>query len=904
MLPPLVDIAPFCAAIEAEQLIITSNQRLAAKITQAWGERMAGTNKTVWKAPRVFAIEHWLAQCWDQLQDQNHGLVEGLAVVGKQQSSYYWERAISQQDQDLVGNYAKTAEKTLTIVKNWQLTTDQIPDSSPQVRHFKAWAANYAQLLNRNGLVTIAESWQLVGMGFENNALPREARILLYGFQSLPPLQSAILQQASPQVESMAMHSSGQNLRSEPGNQPQSHRAASLACGDSNQELVIAANWAAAELAANPEQRIGLVIPDLSNRLHASIRCISEALQARALQIPVNISAGVPLMQTPLVQAAFQLLELFRHKRPLQEWLDSLYSPYSLFAQLSVQARADIELALRACRRFEFTLDQFIVAVRSTETETETEAEPNPSNQAVLAQLLQLQHSQRQQSTGLKSFVNWAQYFDQFLNAFGWPGTRTINSLEYQQRQQWKNILEQLAELDNLNFEVGVSRAIKHLQQLAQDKVFHPQTGDAPLQVLGLLEASGLAFDQLWILGMTSQAFPASVSINPMLPAELQRQHQMPHALPQRELQIALELLTGFEANSKRLIVSYAQFKDEEQLEPSSLLRDLPELDPADFSALATPCPPWLAQQDSCQIVDDPGPVYQPTTEKIKGGASLLKNQSACPINAFAIHRLWAESLEQPRHGLSAADQGSILHEVMYRLWGQWQCSSVLQALSQQQLDQHINQAVASTLAQFATQHRVLQGPQYLQLEQQRLHKLIGQWLQEEIQRPPFEVVQREQKVSIRFGDLNLSMRLDRVDKIASKLLIIDYKTGQVTPGNWLGDRPKDPQLPLYLLASDPRANGCAFAQIQGGKIQFVGHSDSQLIEEKKPVEDWPKQLQQWQQALSNLAAEFTSGYAAMEVFDQATFRHQAPLLPFNRWYEQTDSQLDVDTSDVGSYTD
>ena len=77
-------------------------------------------------------------------------------------------------------------------------------------------------------------------------------------------------------------------------------------------------------------------------------------------------------------------------------------------------------------------------------------------------------------------------------------------------------------------------------------------------------------------------------------------------------------------------------------------------------------------------------------------------------------------------------------------------------------------------------------------------------------------------------------MRLDRVDKIGDKLLIIDYKTGEVTPGNWLGDRPKDPQLPLYLLASDPRAHGCAFAQIKGGNIRFIGHSDSQLIAEKE----------------------------------------------------------------------
>ena len=240
----------------------------------------------------------------------------------------------------------------------------------------------------------------------------------------------------------------------------------------------------------------------------------------------------------------------------------------------------------------------------------------------------------------------------------------------------------------------------------------------------------------------------------------------------------------------------------------------------------------------------------------------------------------------------------------MYQLWGVWQNSKILQGLSPQQIDQQISQTVATTLAQFATQHRVLQGAQYLALEQRRLHKLIAQWLEQEIQRPAFEVVQREQEVSINFGDLNLSMRLDRVDKIEDKLLIIDYKTGEVTPGNWLGERPKDPQLPLYLLASNPPANGCAFAQIKGGKINFVGHSDSQLIVEKKPLDDWPWQINQWQQALSALAAEFTSGYAAVEQYDQSAFRHQSALLPLNRWYEQADGELDLDATATGGHTD
>ncbi|CAI8259362.1 MAG: Uncharacterised protein [SAR92 bacterium MED-G29] len=900
MLPPLIDITTFRDGICADQLILTSNQRLAAQITKAWGQLMAGEKK-VWKAPRVFSMDHWLRQCWDELQDQNHDLVEGLSILGNQQSRYYWDRAITEQDPELKGNYSKTAEKTLAMLQNWQLKVEQVPADTPAVSHFVRWASQFDALLKRNRLVTAAESWQLVSQGFVQQALPREETILLYGFQSIPPLQSAVLGNASTNVKHLRPHS--ENLGTETAARGTGTNSCAilscsiLSCADPQKELATAANWAAVALAGNPNQRIGLVIPDLNNQLSQCARVISEALQSQQSDVAVNISAGVALADTALVQAALELLGLFRYSRPLQEWLDLLYSPYSMLAQLPVQSRVDIELALRKTRRFDFTLDQFIYALSDSDSDSEIDSLENEGMQAILQPLLELQQKQRQQSGGLKSFADWAGFFDEFLHSMGWPGKRSLNSVEYQQRQQWKNLLEQLSELDNLNFEVGIATAIKHLQQLAQDKVFHPQTGDAPLQVLGLLEASGLRFDQLWIVDMTSQNFPASVAINPMLPADFQRQHQMPHALPQRELEIANELLQGFQANANNLILSYPEQRGEEILEPSPLLRNLPILSPDSLPTSSTDHPVWLYQENALEILQDLGPAFKPSNEKIRGGASLLKNQSLCPFNAFAIHRLWAESLEEPSHGMSAADRGSLLHEVMFRLWGNWENSTTLQSLSEQQIDEQLSEAIAGALDQYGKSHPVLQGVHYRQLEQQRLEKLIGQWLEEEKQRQPFDVVAREQLASIKFGDLEITMRLDRVDKIGDKLLVVDYKTGMVTPGNWMGERPKDPQLPLYVLASDPEANGCAFAQIKGGKIKFAGHSDSQLIPEEKPLNDWPGQVNQWRDALSNLANEFASGNAAVEVYDQGGFRYQDDLLPLNRWSEQADIQAALDSN-------
>jgi ATP-dependent helicase/nuclease subunit B len=211
----------------------------------------------------------------------------------------------------------------------------------------------------------------------------------------------------------------------------------------------------------------------------------------------------------------------------------------------------------------------------------------------------------------------------------------------------------------------------------------------------------------------------------------------------------------------------------------------------------------------------------------------------------------------------------------------------VLQALSEQQTSEQLGAVIAATLHEWAPNYPVLLGPNYRALEQRRLEKLIGQWLEQERQRADFEVVGLERKASLTFGDLEISLRLDRVDRVGEKLLVIDYKSGTVKPSSWTGDRPTDPQLPLYVLSSNPIANGCAFAQIKGGLIKFIGVSDSQLIADEKPAEDWPAQIDEWRIALANLADEFSSGYANMEVFDKGAFNFQTDLLPLNRWLEE-----------------
>jgi ATP-dependent helicase/nuclease subunit B len=881
MLPPLIDISPFREAIERDCLILTPNHRLAAKINDAWA---IAVGKAVWRAPRVYSIDHWLKYCWDELQDQNHSLVSGLGIVGTQQSRYYWERAIAKDDTAHSNNYVKIAADTFKTVQNWNLSTEQIPSSTPAVEYFKRWASSYRELLEKNKLVSQQSSWQLIQRGFECAALPAEAEIQLYGFQSIPPLQVQVIESASNSIIKVESSSkSSDNYR--------------LQCNDPQTELRSVASWAAQQLKANSNQRLGIIVPDLNSRLPQVARVVNEALKAEQTEMLVNISAGTALADTAVVNAALELIAALQYKRPLNNWLQLLYLPYSGFDQLPVQYRVDSELAMRKTRRFEFTLEQFLSAILPAEETDQIDNERRESILATLQPLIDLKRFSRVKTGTQKNFSGWAQFFNQFLSDMAWPGGRSLNSVEYQQRQHWDSLIEQFCTLDNLAIEVGLATALKYLQQLAKESVFHPKTADAPLQILGLLEGSGLHFDQLWIVGMHSQNFPATVAINPLLPADFQRQHAMPHSLPERELQIAQELLGSYKNNSRRLILSYPLQNGEEQLDPSPLIGDITLSSGAELFVEPEAQPQWLKQPQQCELIADQAPAYNPARENIRGGSKLLENQAICPFNAFVTHRLKAEPLEEPIQGLSAMDRGSLIHEILFRLWTDWKSSSALNSLSEQQLCDQLSVTIAATLLDWAPKNKVLRGNRFRTLEQQRLEKLLHEWMDIEKEREPFKVASLESSASIRFGDLNISLRLDRVDQIGDKLLIIDYKTGQVQPSKWSGLRPLEPQLPLYLLASKPQANGCAFAQLRAGDIKFISSSDNQLISGEKPADNWSEKIDQWQSALSNLATEFCQGYSSVEVHHSGSFGFQDHLLPLNRWPEESEINASLNNS-------
>jgi ATP-dependent helicase/DNAse subunit B len=169
----------------------------------------------------------------------------------------------------------------------------------------------------------------------------------------------------------------------------------------------------------------------------------------------------------------------------------------------------------------------------------------------------------------------------------------------------------------------------------------------------------------------------------------------------------------------------------------------------------------------------------------------------------------------------------------------------------------------------------------YLELEEQRLLSLVTEWLNYESARIEFEVTGTEVGHTIALADLTFDLRLDRIDRLNdASLLVIDYKSGLVSPKSWQLPRPDDVQLPLYAgfaLGDEEILGGLVFAKVRSGDQSFTGHvgdaratlfpgltSSSSLVKNNLTAE----QLIDWRQHIEQLAQDFLTGRAEVDPRD------------------------------------
>lgn len=930
MMRPLFDIATLKSDIEAGALILTSNNRLATKIRQAWGQYQQQCGNSCWTQPEIHAIEQWSHEQWLCCCDAGSEYSAKGAIVSQAMEEILWEEVIVEDSEKpdtlLPSNFSTLARNSYSIIQRWQIPLSELrvelQTALKQEQHQSSpllyrWIEAFRKKLKQHQLITPADGISALLHTYENGNKAPHTHIITVGFDSIPPLYQALLTATALKV---SQHLVGSNRTDQSAT-----TAKRIHFYDEQQELAAAAAWADEKQKENPEHRIGIVIPELARMRGQVERIFKQQLEPNhqlpdqpRSALPFNISAGVPLSNTPMIDSALLLLSLNRKKLPLENLCRLLNSPFWGYEQASPDQRMRVnasgEKRLRYLAQHQLNSSEFRYQLHLTEQVFEAidKSEDNTTAMPSLSAALEQMESLHREMPKKASFLQWLTLFQQQLDIVNWPGQRSLDSIEYQQYQHWLRTLEQYLSLDQLNLNVSLNDALRQLRQLTDHCIFQAETEDAPIQILGLLESSSLRFDHLWVTGMDNHNWPPNIAPNPLLPISLQRKYDTPRSQPERELQLAQAQITGLKQSATNVIFSYSEFDAAQLRQVSTLIADLPEVDPTTL-----PSPIDLASTPGVNLekVDcEFGPSLTLTTEtlateqaeqqtqvleQIRGGSSIFKDQATCPFNAFARHRLGAQKPPEPLLGLSSMDRGSLLHDCLEQLWQQLGCQQQLLALTDQDLTQLINKVVTTALQRWKKQRPDLFGPEFTKIEQQRLVALIEQWLALEKTRPEFKVIAFEQHTETNFAGLPLKLIIDRIDEVNiegndhGQQIIIDYKTGSANTNSWLSNRPEQPQLPLYVLCSESPVAAATFAVINVSQQQFVGFSETpNLLPNVQPPgkrtepESWDELLNQWQQALTELANEFKQGYAAVKLFKPTAMQYQQELEPLNRLAE------------------
>jgi probable DNA repair protein len=884
----------------ARVTVVTPNQRLARELGREFCASQIAKGLTVWEDADILPLGAFVERLWEDALFSD--AVPAPHLLTPVQERQLWEEAIAASAwSEALLSPAQAAAQAMDawrLAHAWRIdgALEKFPGSEDSAA-FAAWAKDYAV---RCGADTDGARLPDVVAGLLGERALRKPHLLVaYGFDILPPQASDFLQACAAQ---------GIELR-ECGPRRRDATPVRAAFASAREELEAAATWARARLESfipSPSEgegqgggaalRIGIVVPDLAKRRREVVRVFSRLMQpgcnlpgAKREPMPFNVSLGAPLSDTPLVHAALAILGLATGEVEFALASRVLRSPFLGGAESELARRARLDAELRGTLPARVTLARLVAA-----------AEPC----ALLREKLEaLYHCAETNRARVRSPHQCAAHFSALLEAAGFPGERALDSDEYQAHAKLHEMLGELAKLEHVVPAMNRADALARLERLCAETLFQPESPEAPVQVLGILESAGLEFDGLWVSGLTDEAWPLHARPNPFIAVALQKKAGIPQASAEGSIALDRRITEGWLAAADEVIVSHALREEDRNLLPSPLIGALPERKP-EMPQFPRYRDALFAARRLESVADGIAPRF--ADQRVRGGTRVLADQSACPFRAFARHRLGAEALEAPAAGLEDLERGTLLHALMAGVWGELKCKATLYSLAPADLDSAIARAAAGAVARLRERRPGALEGRFAELARARLVRLARDWLELEKGRGDFEVVAREDQRTLTAGGLEFSGRIDRMDRLgdrnaAAVHLLIDYKTGrQLSPRAWMGERPAEPQLPLYAVNAPEKVAAVAFAKVRRGEMRFMGYSrEPDAVPGLTRYDNWEDLIAGWKKELDALARGFASGAAQVDPKEGLKTCRQCDLQPLCRVHERISAlQADAESED------
>ena len=843
--------------------VATPNARLAQELQRAFDAHQLARGLSMWDAPDILPLSAFIARAYEDALYSERAQVLPLLLAPPEEQAL-WEDILAHSDESgrllALPQAAAAARDAWKTGHEWAILEKarRFPKNE-DAEAFLGWAQRYERATRQAGHTDAARLPGVVVGVLGDERVAKPALLVRYGFDILTAQQLAFFEALAGAGCEIAACAPA--LREA--------EVTRVCCLDARDEIRQAARWTrhrlAAAIDADVPVRIGIVVPDLASQRGALRRIFAQTLGTPGdVAQPFNISLGEPLAEHPLVNAAFLVLELAGREIAFDRASLLIRSPFIASAETEMVRRASLDAALRRRAEPELTLDRLIALLRLQAS----------AQVPVLAKSLEaLSEFRKARLFGAQSPAEWGRAFSEALAVMGFPGERALDSAEYQTLKKWHDVLAQFARLERVTAKMGYGEAVARLRRMAADTAFQPESPDVPVQILGVLESAGCEFDHLWVMGLSVDAWPLAARPNPFLPLPLQREARIPESSADASLELDRRITQGWLGAAGEVVLSHPSREADRELEPSPLIASIPE-GALDLCAY-TPFRDAIYASSVLERFDDAkAPAKAPG--ETRGGSALIRVQAACPFRAFALHRLGSKGLEAPHAGLDALERGSLVHQVLATAWREIETKHALDSMPAEDLRQLLDAAADAAVSRQRRDRPTTLSGRFAEIEKRRLARLARDWLDIERTRGDFSVFDTEAKRTIEVGGLRLGARLDRVDETASGMrIVIDYKVRAPGPAAWLGERPDEPQLPLYLTAAEPTARAIAFAQVRAGDMKLVSLAADKGIlpgartlpngQLKRAAQSWGEQVEAWKAELDRLARGFAAGDATVD---------------------------------------
>lgn len=846
--------------LESGGTVVTATRRQARVLRRVHDTAQRRAGRQVWRSADVLPLDAWLERCWGEIALSG----DAPQLLTPAEAAWPWRREVRPQadatlleERDLAaaGRSAWAALVThcgrVDDLERLPLTRDQ--------QAFRDWARSVEARLTHEGWLDPALLPAALAARAER--LAPAMRVLFAGFDRPTALLESLVR---------ALAAAGGDARFAPC-PAVSGRAVAHAAEHPQAELEAILDWLAARLEAEPAALLGVVMPGIGSRRGSFERAFESALQP-TLELPgglerdrrFDLPGGPPLSSLGIVGDALACLEATGGTLEFDQASRLLRSP-CLGAGEEAGARLRLDVALR--RAGSFVLPVQVLARQARDAGCASVASALTATAALAA------------GPASRPPSDWAGAFGALLKAWGWPAPRALASDEFQAAERFREALAHLARMDRVAPVLTAAAARLELAELCAAP-FQPERGDAQVLVLDGFEAPGLPLDGLWVGALTAAGWPRAPSPDPFLPLALQRRLELPGATAEACRDEALGITEAWCGTAPEVVFSWPERQDDAEAEPSRLL-------PAGLEPHARRPRPagraqlLLAAGGGEELREDPVPALDPA--RARGGARIVELQAQCPFRAFAQLRLGARELEEPGPGIDRRVRGNVLHAALEQAWRQLGGSEALHALDADERTALIRRSVAAAIGR---ELAIPVAPRLRALEVAWQEAAVAAMLDLDASRPPFEVTGLEAPLERQFAGVPLRLRVDRIDRTAAGLVVIDYKTGDPRVAQWRGARPDAPQLPLYAVLAGDEVAAVAFAAVRasGARYRAVGDAEAglpgqvaaerfELTEDGEKGLAWPQLKSRWAAWLAALLEQYRAGDATVDPKQPQTCR-------------------------------